>query len=288
MRVRDFVENQDEKRSPLHGKGGGAADEGSQQWGDHTSRSRRLKGESQLEGSFNGIKSEVSRGEEKEPTVKKDWLVKEVKRLEKVVRERTAKRLKRQKDDNSGVELMLQGSERNKVLAMQLGEKYRGVEEEEDMGDCSDSSQRERKIEFTTIGVSNLEETFDSEVPTSSFDYSSVKTMEKEKLAIGEVYDPEVPTHSCNSSSEPEVSVTNSIFVTQSAQVEEKERDVAINTIQNVLAKLWVRKARGKAQQDNVRSKLDSLKEELIRAEKCHESLLMKEIKLKQKLQKLY
>ena len=59
MRVRDFVENQDEKRSPLHGKGGGAADEGSQQWGDHTSRSRRLKGESQLEGSFNGIKSEV-------------------------------------------------------------------------------------------------------------------------------------------------------------------------------------------------------------------------------------
>jgi len=274
MRVRDFVENQDEKRSPLHGKGGGTADEGSQQWGDHTSRSRRLKGESQLEGSFNGIKSEVSRGEEKEPTVKKDWLVKEVKRLEKVVRERTAKRLKRQKDDYSGVELMLQGSERNKVLAMQLGEKYRGAEEEEDMGDCSDSSQRERKIEFTTIGVSNMEETFDSEVPTSSCDNSSVKTMKREKLAIVEVYDPEVPTNSCDSSSEPEV--------------EERERGFEINTIQNVLAKLWVRMARGKAQQDNVRSKLDSLKEELIRAEKCHESLLMKEIKLKQKLQNMY
>ena len=54
-RRRDFVEKQDEKRSPLHRKGR----EGSQQWGDHTSRSRRLKGDSQLEGSFSGSKSEV-------------------------------------------------------------------------------------------------------------------------------------------------------------------------------------------------------------------------------------
>jgi len=269
------VEKQDEKRSPLHGKGR----EVSQQWGDHTSRSRRLKGDSQLEGSFSGSKSEVSRGEEKEPRMKKDWLVGEVKRLEKVVRERTAKRLKRQKDDNSEVEAMQQGSERNKVLAMRLGEKYDGVEGEEDMEDHSNSSQGDRRVELTTFGVSEgenvtIEKTYDPEVASCSCNSSSVRTLEEYKVTMGEFYDPEVPTNSCNSSHDPEV--------------EEKEMGVEINTIQNALSTLWVQKACRKAQQDNVKSKLAALKEELISTEKHHESLLMKEIKLKQKLQKLY
>jgi|ERR1712192_121595 len=121
--------------------------------------------------------------------------------------------------------------------------------------------------------MGTMEETYDPEVCKSSCNSSSVRTLKKEKVTLGEAYDPEVPTNSCDSSPELEV--------------EENERDVEINTIQNVLAKLWVQKACGKAQQDDVKLKLNFLKEELIRAEKCHESLLMKEIKLKQKLQNL-
>merc|ERR1712181_46438 len=132
-----------------------------------------------------------------------------------------------------------------------------------------------RRIEFTTFGVSDfsdidapltMEETNAPEVPTSSCNSSSVRTLKKEKVTIGEAYDPEVPTNSCDTSLELEI--------------EKMERDVEIKTIHNVLAKLWVQRACGKAQQDNVKAKLDFLKEELTSAEKCHESLLMKEIKL--------
>ena len=201
--------------------------------------------------------------------MKDKWFVGEVKRLEKVVRERTAKRMKNQTGDNdiSRVETFLEGSERNKVLAMRLGEKYDGVEGEIVMEDQSNSSQGERRIEFTTFGVSDLlkenvtmEETYDPDVPTSSCNSSSVKTFKKEKVTLGEAYDPEVPTNSCDSSPELEVSLINSIFVTHSTQVEKRERDVEIKTIHNVLAKLWVQKAFGKAQQDNVKLKLDFLK----------------------------
>merc|ERR1712192_128271 len=94
--------------------------------------------------------------------------------------------------------------------------------------------------------MGTMEETNGPEVSTSSCNSSSVKTFKKEKVAIGEVYDPEVPTNSCSSSSEPEV--------------EDKERDVEFKTIHNVLAKLWVQKAFGKAQQVNVKLKLDFLK----------------------------
>merc|ERR1712181_145625 len=103
-----------------------------------------------------------------------------------------------------------------------------------------------------------MEEMYDPEVPTSSCNSSSsVKALKKEKekkdkATLGEAYDPEVPTNSCNSSPEPDVG--------------ENERDVEMKTIQNVLAKIWVQKAFGKAQQDNVKLRLDSLKEELTSA----------------------
>ena len=43
-------------------------------------------------------------------------------------------------------------------------------------------------------------------------------------------------------------------------QVEEKERADAIKTIQNELAKLWVKKVQGKAHQETLRLKLATLK----------------------------
>ena len=106
------------------------------------------------------------------------------------------------------------------------------------------------------------------------------------------------------------------------AQVEDEERNAAMKIIQNNLAKLWVKKVQGKAHLVDVNSKLVSLKvsnnfsefnecntyiqpftktglsniwwhmlkkdnfqEELLSVEKDYESLVVKEIRLKQKPQ---
>ena len=51
-----------------------------------------------------------------------------------------------------------------------------------------------------------------------------------------------------------------SYLCVSTVQVEEKERADAIKTIQNELAKLWVKKVQGKAHQETLRLKLASLK----------------------------
>ena len=51
-----------------------------------------------------------------------------------------------------------------------------------------------------------------------------------------------------------------SYLCVSTVQVEERERVDAIKTIQNELAKLWVKKVQGKAHQETLRLKLASLK----------------------------
>ena len=216
-----------------------------QQWGDNTSRSRRSKQESTLAESPNGCNVEESKesaGEFNELR-RKEWLVGEVKRLEKVVRERTAKRLKGEKDQSSGVEE--QGSEKNKNLVAYLGEKFdKSIEGEnhqvEDEPNSS-HSQKGRTADLTFGVLESLKLNAPLELPKSKVQIkvddglilvktlveekatkedgcdSEVKTLKGDNLSKEEeVYDPEVPTNSsCNSSPEPEVSLTNSMLITK-------------------------------------------------------------------------
>jgi len=318
-RGRGLVRRRNERsRSPLHGKGERAAygeggdqevysrsggvknidrtrlapamesrreSKSSQPWEDDTRGSKKLTGESGLEKSCYGKKDEV--GREFEELCKKEWLVGEVKRLEKVVKERTAKRLKGKRDSSSGVDE--QGSERNRDLVAHLEEKYEKIMEgEKHVQDELNSSLSESnedwkhnspletskiveqfKVDAGLVLVKTLNLKEENVTMEEVFD-SEVKTKMKEKVAEieEEVYDPEVPTNSSNSS-----------------EVEDEERNAAMKIIQNNLAKLWVKKVQGKAHLVDVNSKLVSLKEELLSVEKDYESLVVKEIRLKQKLQ---
>ena len=189
----------------------------SQPWGDNTRGSKKLKGESGLEKSCYGKKDEV--GREFEESCKKEWLVGEVKRLEKVVKERTAKRLKGKRDSSSGVDE--QGSERNRDLVAHLEEKYEKIMEgEKHVQDELNSSLSERnedwehnlpletskiveqfKVDAGLVLVKTLNLKEENVTMEEVFD-SEVKTKMKEKVAEieEEVYDPEVPTNSSNSS----------------------------------------------------------------------------------------
>jgi len=215
-------------------------------------------------------------------------LVGEVKRLEKAVMERTAKRLKGKKDKING--LGEQASERNKDLVALLEQKYdKSIKGEKHVEDEPSSShlatfglleswkqnatlKLPRAMEQTKVGAGLvLVKTLKEENVTVEEVCDSEEKEEKVTDMEEEVYNPEVPTNSSNRSPEPEV--------------EDEERDGAIKTIQSDLAKLWVKKVQGKARQVAVDLKLVSLKEELISVEKGYESLVVKEIKLKQKLQ---
>ena len=150
-------------------------------------------------------------------------LVGEVKRLEKAVMERTAKRLKGKKDKING--LGEQGSERNKDLVAHLEQKYdKSIKGEKHVEDEPNSShlatfglleswkqnatlKLPRAMEQIKVGAGLvLVKTLKEENVTVEEVCDSEEKEEKVTDMEEEVYNPEVPTNSSNRSPEPEVS----------------------------------------------------------------------------------
>merc|ERR1711962_1845993 len=71
---------------------------------------------------------------EKDPE-RKQWLVNEVKRLEKAVRERAAKRIKNPPENDC--EEGGAGSEKNKSLVLQFAKRYEDIEDKEETRDTN-------------------------------------------------------------------------------------------------------------------------------------------------------
>ena len=196
-------------RSPLHGWEGGRAAHGE----------RGLKESDREVCSGSGDVKNIGRVK----LAQVQELVGEVKRLEKAVMERTAKRLKGKKDKTNG--LGEQGSERNKDLVAHLEQKYdksiKGEKHAEDEPSSShlatfallESWKRNvplklpRATEQTKVGAGLvLVKTLKEENVTVEEVCDSEEREEKVADMEEEVYNPEVPTNSSNRSPEPEVS----------------------------------------------------------------------------------
>ena len=179
---------------------------------------------------------------EKDPE-RKQWLVNEVKRLEKAVRERAAKRIKNPpvNDCDEGGE----GSEKNKSLVLQFAKRYEDIEDKEETRDNNKpltmSFDENQNINPLTEGC-------------------SVKELGVKKSSIRGADDSEKTTNSCNSSSEPELGSTIFDSTTLDDKHACEESDGTIKSVQDQLAELWARKAHLQAQRNTMEIKVASLK----------------------------
>ena len=239
-----------DNRGRMGSKDGRRSGEGSQQWG------RELEGERRLDESLNGAKakrrqesgSEVNRGEMKK-SGRKEWLVGEVQKLEKAVREKTAKRQKRLADESSVAEVS--ASERNKALILKLGKKYENIGDENKLEGSFKRSQCERKVDFCTGGAA------DKMLDKAASAHSELLKSEVQRKMLKEgkeVYGPEVPRHSRFSSADGEEGEE------EEESQEKEEGKEAISSIRDDLAKIWVKRVHVNRQQIQVRSRMASLK----------------------------
>jgi len=204
---------------------------------------------------------------EKDPE-RKQWLVKEVKRLEKAVRERAAKRIKNppENDCDEG----RAGSEKNKSLVLQFAKRYEDIEDKEETRDTNIS----------------LTMSFDENQNINPLtEGCSVEELGVKKSSTRVADDSEKTTNSYNSSSEPELGSTISDSTTLEDKHACEESDGTIKSVQDQLAELWARKAHLQAQQNTMENKVASLKEDLCNAEGSYSSIVAEEKRLKVKLQ---
>ena len=220
---------------------------------------------------------------EKDPE-RKQWLVNEVKRLEKAVRERAAKRTKNppENDCDEG----RAGSEKNKSLVLQFAKRYEDIEDKEET--------RDNNISLTM--------SFDENQNINpSTEECSVKELGVKKSSISGADDSEKTTNSCNSSSEPELASTISNSTTHDDKQACEKSDGTIKSVQDQLAELWAKKAHLQAQRNAMEIKVASLKvftlnyfgwvknvicqEDLCNADRSYSSIVAEENRLKVKLQ---
>jgi len=204
---------------------------------------------------------------EKDPE-RKQWLVNEVKRLEKAVRERAAKRTKnlQENDCDEG----RAGSEKNKSLVLQFAKRYEDIEDKEET--------RDNNISWTM--------SFDENQNINpSTEECSVKELGVKKSSISGGDDSEKTTNSCNSSSELELRPTIFNSTTHDDKHACDKSDGTIKSVQDQLAELWAKKAHLQAQRNSMEIKVASLKEDLYNAEGSYSSIVAQENRLKVKLQ---
>jgi len=240
------------------------------------SQGERLRGFGDIRGKTRRDLGKVCGGRERKNSAvevekdpeRKQWLVNEVKRLEKAVRERAAKRTKNppENDCDEG----RAGSEKNKSLVLQFAKRYEDIEDKEET--------RDNNISLTM--------SFDENQNINPLtEECSVKELGVKKSSISGADDSEKTTNSCNSSSEPELASTISNSTTHDDKHACEKSDGTIKSVQDQLAELWAKKAHLQAQRNSMEIKVASLKEDLYNAEGSYSSIVAQENRLKVKLQ---
>ena len=214
------------------------------EYGDIGGKTRRDLGKIRgREGKNSAVENtKVSVEVEKDPE-RKQWLVNEVKRLEKAVRERAAKRTKnlQENDCDEG----RAGSEKNKSLVLQFAKRYEDIEDKEET--------RDNNISWTM--------SFDENQNINpSTEECSVKELGVKKSSISGGDDSEKTTNSCNSSSELELRPTIFNSTTHDDKHACDKSDGTIKSVQDQLAELWAKKAHLQAQRNSMEIKVASLK----------------------------